>query len=88
MTERQIEYLMLFEAGYSVSEIARMKGRNKSTVSRLLQRARGKKCPFSGNCLFCPLEYCAIDSKYSVLLNEGSSKGRNQKKDTSVEKLF
>ncbi len=88
ITRKQIEYLTLFEAGYSVSEIARMKGLNKSTVSRILQKARGKKCPFSTNCLYCPLEFCAIDSKYAVLINEGQSSKRNQKKDTFVEKLF
>lgn len=70
MTKQQIEYLLLYESGYRVTEIARMKNRSKTTVSRILKRAKGKKCPFSPDCKCCPLPDCAINEKYVVLLNE------------------
>lgn len=79
MTKQQIEYLTLYESGYSVREIARIKGRSPSSVSRVLSRARGKKCPFSADCKLCPLPDCAIDERYAVLLN-GPPRGRNQQR--------
>lgn len=69
MTKQQIEYLSLYEAGYTVPQIARMKNKHKSTVYRSIKRAKGKKCPFSADCERCPLPECCIDWKYAVLLN-------------------
>ena len=69
MTKQQLEYKLLFDAGHSVTEIARMTGKSKSTISRVLSRARNKKCPFSANCLNCPLDDCAISDEYSYMLN-------------------
>ena len=43
MTAIQQEYLALHEQGVSVTEIARRFGKNKSTVSRVLQSARRQK---------------------------------------------
>ena len=43
MTAIQQEYLTLHEQGVSVTEIARRFGKNKSTVSRVLQSARRQK---------------------------------------------
>ncbi|MBQ5640487.1 MAG: hypothetical protein IIV05_01635 [Ruminococcus sp.] len=76
MTEQQIEYLRLFNGGYTVTEIAEMKGKNKSTVSRVLTRARSKRCPFSSDCFACPLDDCAIKTKYVDAVN-GLLIGRN-----------
>ncbi len=43
MTAIQQEYLALHEQGVSVTEIARRFGKNKSTVSRVLQNAMRQK---------------------------------------------
>lgn len=43
MTAIQQEYLALHEQGISITEIARRFGKNKSTVSRVLQSARRQK---------------------------------------------
>ena len=43
MTPIQQEYLTLHEQGISITEIARRFGKNKSTVSRVLQSARRQK---------------------------------------------
>ena len=43
MTTTQQEYLTLHEQGVSITEIARRFGKNKSTVSRVLQSARRQK---------------------------------------------
>ena len=43
MTAIQQEYLTLHEQGVSITEIARRFGKNKSTVSRVLQSARRQK---------------------------------------------
>lgn len=40
VTDRQQEYFQLFEQGYTVTEIARMLGKAKSTVSATLTRAK------------------------------------------------
>ena len=69
MTEQQREYFSLFEQGYTVTEIAKLKGKNPSTISRVLTRARTKKCPFSSDCEACPLDDCAIEAKYADMVN-------------------
>ena len=43
MTAIQQEYWALHEQGVSITEIARRFGKNKSTVSRVLQSARRQK---------------------------------------------
>jgi hypothetical protein len=77
MTPIQIKYLLLFEAGHTVTEIAQMTGKSKSTISRTLTRTRNRVCPFSPDCLTCPLEDCAIREEYAFLLN-GNDRRRNQ----------
>ena len=77
VTKKQVEYLSLFEAGYSVTEIAAMKGVNKSTVSRVLTKARTTKCPFSKSCLTCPLNECAMADTVAFMFN-GNDRKRNQ----------
>lgn len=69
MTVQQKEYLQLFEQGYTVTEIAKIKGKCVSTISRVLKKARSKRCPFSPDCSACPLDDCAIDAKYADLIN-------------------
>lgn len=86
MTASQIKYSILYESGYSITEIANMEGKDKSTVSRVLKRCRSVRCPFSADCKKCPLPDCAIDEKYAVLLN-GRSRTKNMKKGTSVEEV-
>jgi hypothetical protein len=62
MTPAQQQYLALFEHGYGVCEISRMTGKNKSTVSRELRRARRSSdcavCPHSPSCFDCPCDDC------------------------------
>lgn len=69
MTARQEEYLLLWEKGYGVCEIARMLGKSKNTVSTGLKRARrpkkpsqavSKVCPYSPTCFNCPLADCTV----------------------------
>lgn len=71
MTSRQIEYLKLYEDGHSVAEIARITGKNRSTIHRVLRNAKRLKCPFSTNCLSCPLPECAIKTEYAYMVNRG-----------------
>lgn len=87
MRGKQAEYLSLFEAGYTVTEIAAMKGVNKSTVSRTLTRARNVKCPFSKSCLTCPLSDCAISDEVAFYLNDNDRK-RNQHYKPKTAKLI
>ncbi len=87
MTKQQVDYLILYESGSSVEEIARLKHKSKSTVSRVLKRAKGKKCPFSADCNNCPLDDCAISEKYAVLLN--GQIGKNSRKfSISCTKMY
>jgi hypothetical protein len=72
---KALEYLRLFEMGHTVTEIAIMTGRNKSTVSRGLTSARKLVCPFSPNCEECPLDDCAIKDEYAYMVN--ADPGRN-----------
>lgn len=86
MNDRQIKYLTLYESGYSVTEIAKMERKNKSTISRVLKRCNSIRCPFSADCKKCPLPDCAIDEKYAILLN-GRSRVKNMKRGTSVKEV-
>lgn len=79
---KQLEYLALFNQGYSVTQIAKMTGKNRSTISRTLTRARSKTCPFSSDCMKCPLDDCAIEDKYADMINEPP--GRNTHKEEVV----
>lgn len=69
ITKQQIEYLFLAESGLSAAEIARRTGKNPSTISRALRRAKNKTCPFASDCTKCPLPDCAIDERYAFMLN-------------------
>lgn len=88
MTKQQIEYMILYESGYSVSEIAKMKNRSVPTVSRVLKRAKALKCPFSADCKKCPLPDCGIDKRYALLFNGKSDCRRNSKKSTSTKNFY
>ena len=70
ITKKQIEYPSIAESGLSVAEIARRVGKNPSTVSRALRRAKNKPCPFAADCTKCPLPDCAIDERYAFMLNK------------------
>ncbi len=87
MTKQQIEYMILYESGYKVSEIAKMKKRSISSVSRVLKRAKAIKCPFSADCKKCPLPDCGIDEKYAVLFNGRSEYRRNSQRSTSTKNI-
>lgn len=87
MTKQQIEYMILYESGYKVSEIAKMKNKNKSTISRSLKRAKAIKCPFGADCKKCPLPDCGIDEKYAVLLNGRSKYRRNNWRSVSTKNI-
>ena len=79
MTAIQQEYAALHEQGISITEIARRFGKNKSTVSRAIQRSKKVKrtvskpsqrgvCPYSKSCFTCPLEDCRVGSNKDVNL--------------------
>ena len=69
ITKQQIEYLRLYQSGATMRDIARRYRVNPSTVSRVIKRARKLKCPFSSECLKCPLPDCMVKDEYAYLLN-------------------
>ena len=73
MTSNQGELWNLYTGGYTVSEIARLTGRAKSTISRTLKRAKNptgyEPCPYSSSCFTCPLRDCALDGSIAVKTN-------------------
>lgn len=70
VTKEQKKYLVMYQAGHTMQEIADKYGVNRSTVSRVVARARKLKCPFSTDCTKCPMDDCAIKDEYAFLLNE------------------
>lgn len=68
-SEKQRAYLLLYQCGWTMREIAFLYGVNPSTVSRTIQRALRKTCPFAANCENCPLPECAIKDEYAYLIN-------------------
>ena len=82
-TERQIMYLGKYKAGFTMQEIADMYNVNKSTVSRVISRSMRYKCPFSTNCLKCPLPDCAIKDEYADLVNNTEDKRCLDKRRTT-----
>lgn len=74
MTAVQRQYLAMYEQGRNVAEIARLFGKSKSTISRVLRLARatgGRVCPYSPSCFTCPLEDCQVTGKDVNLLPVG-----------------
>lgn len=69
VTKRALYYLKLYSEGWTMEEIAKKVGRNKSTISRTIRRAQILVCPFSHDCLKCPLDDCAFNDKYAFLVN-------------------
>ena len=71
------EYAGLYAQGYTVTEIARMLGKAKSTVSMGLKNYRvrpqepksGEICPHSPSCFTCPMGDCVADAKYAYRYN-------------------
>ena len=70
VSHRASEYLALFAAGFTVTEISRRCGVSKSTVSTLLKKARAPKvqresasrtCPYSSSCFTCPMRDCVVE---------------------------
>lgn len=77
-----MEYMNLYQAGFTLSQIATHYGVNRSTVSRVLARARKLTCPFSGVCDQCPLPECAFKPEYAAMMNgkiPAPHKGRQKK---------
>lgn len=72
MTERQKQILTMYHDGYKCYMIAKKLGIDKSTVSRTLHRALKCKCPFSIDCLKCPLPECAIKDEYFLYVNNNN----------------
>ena len=69
ITRQQMDYLRMYQTGATMKEIAQEYHVNVSTVSRVINRALKVKCPFSPKCEKCPLDECAIDERYAMLLN-------------------
>lgn len=63
MTKKQSTYYRLYKSGKTMEEIAKMLGRNKSTVSRMIKMAERHVCQISENCTECQLPECAIEDK-------------------------
>ena len=60
-------YMGLYDEGHTVTEIAKLCGKAKSTTSTTLKRARmprkapeSERCPYSPSCFACPLEDCVV----------------------------
>ena len=69
ITQKQADYLCMYQSGFTMEEIAKRYGVNKSTVCRTLARAKRHKCPFSTDCTKCPLPDCAIKEEYAYMMN-------------------
>ena len=84
---RRFEYLKLYNAGFTIPEIASHFGVNRSTVSRVMSRARRKYvCPFSSECRECPLSECAFKPEYRELINQ-SDHLPNRRRSKSGERV-
>lgn len=70
ISRQQKEYLLLYQSGATMEEIAQKYGVNRSTVSRVIARAKRVSCPFSTDCQKCPMDDCVIKDEYAFLLNE------------------
>lgn len=77
---RRDEYVYLYSRGFTVSEIARMCGKKKSTVSSRLKAARlalqkkpdpvvSKPCPHSPSCFTCPMKDCVLGLSVAIQYN-------------------
>ena len=67
--EKQKEYLLLYQSGWTMREIAFLYGVNISTISRTIKRSLRKTCPFASDCENCPLPDCAFKDEYAYLVN-------------------
>lgn len=77
------ECVALYAGGYTMTEIAKMCGVAKSTISRHLKLARegagdaeitslggpGRTCPHSPSCFTCPLKDCALEQSVAPRYN-------------------
>lgn len=87
-SNKQILYLELYNAGFSMGEIADHFGVGRSTISRTLKRARRLTCPFTPNCEKCPLSECAFKPEYASLINNPEKADRNRNKGEPVEEAL
>lgn len=87
-SNKQILYLELYNAGFSMGEIANHFGVVVSTVSRTLKRARRLTCPFTPNCEKCPLSECAFKPEYASLINNPERADKNRSKGEPVEEAL
>lgn len=82
MTANQRELWNLYAGGHTVSEIARLTGRARSTISTTLKTIRQnmqrpnddweKKsvpCVYSSSCFTCPLKDCVVSGRDVLHVN-------------------
>lgn len=74
MTAKQTEIWELYASGHRVTDIARVTGRSKGSVSTMIKKIKAAiqnpvvrerasvPCVYSPSCFTCPLSDCAIDS--------------------------
>ena len=66
MTETQARYFDLYASGHTVTEIAQICGRTKSTISMALKAAKINRnkplpsCPYHTSCFTCPFADCIL----------------------------
>lgn len=68
--KRKLYLKMYYEDGLTMYQIAEKLGVHFTTVSRTIIRAESIRCPFSPDCLECPLDECAIKEEYAVFVNK------------------
>lgn len=81
-SKKQVEYLSLYLSGLTMEEISTRFSVNKSTVSRVIKRARRCVCPFSTDCTKCSLPDCAIKDEYAFMVNNTEDARCSDKRGT------
>lgn len=79
ITRQQMEYLKLYQSGATMQEISDRYGVNKSTVCRVLSKAKKIKCPFSPDCKKCPLPDCMVKEDYAYMINNLRNRRASEK---------
>lgn len=68
MTDTQLRYFELYASGHTITEIAKICGKGKSTVSTAIKAAKAHKettkftaCRYHNDCFTCPFRDCIIE---------------------------
>ena len=59
VSHRASEYLALFAAGFTVTEISRLL--KKARAPKVQRESASRTCPYSSSCFTCPMRDCVVE---------------------------